>query len=101
MLTDQWPALAYGYFELLIRLGDPSRVLAEKARLLSMNNLLNSVDYYPDMYDEFVEETLKLLDQTAASLPCHDDGAALLETFNDEGLAGPIIYHFRVRRCGF
>jgi len=48
------------------------------------------------MYEGFVDETLALLEQTAASMPCQDDGAALLASFNDDATTGAIIAHFRV-----
>lgn len=48
------------------------------------------------MYEAFVDETIKLLEQTAASIPCQDDGAALLASFNDDAITGSIIAHFRV-----
>ena len=48
------------------------------------------------MYEGFVDETIMLLEQTAASIPCQDDGAALLESFNDDAITGSIIAHFRV-----
>ncbi|KAI4162721.1 MAG: hypothetical protein LQ342_003608 [Letrouitia transgressa] len=66
------------------------------AELKSLNNLLNSTGYKEDLYIDFVEATLDLLEHTSANLPCQDDGAALLESFNDEGVAGPIIAHFRL-----
>ena len=48
------------------------------------------------MYDGFVDETLVLLQQTAESIPCQDDGAALLASFNNDSVTGAIIAHFRV-----
>lgn len=91
-----WQALAFGYYEALLYHGDHSKIAAEMARLKSLNNLLVSAGYDQYMFDAFVEETLGLLDQTAASIPCQDDGAALLASFNDESISGAIIAHFRV-----
>ncbi|KAL8743374.1 MAG: hypothetical protein Q9190_004254 [Brigantiaea leucoxantha] len=91
-----WRALAFGYFEALLRLGDSSKIAREVVRLKSLNNLLNTTGLDPDLYIDFVEVTLELLEQTATSFPCQDDGAALLNSFNDEGLTGAIITHFRL-----
>ncbi|KAI4123969.1 MAG: hypothetical protein LQ347_005919 [Umbilicaria vellea] len=86
----------FGYFEALLRLGDPMKILAEESRLKSLNNLLNSVGFQEEIYEDFVDETISLLRGTAASIPCHDDGAALLASFNDAGLSNAIITHFRL-----
>lgn len=86
----------FGYFEALLRLGDPMKILAEESRLKSLNNLLNSVGFREEIYEDFVDETISLLRGTAASIPCHDDGAALLGSFNDAGMSNAIITHFRV-----
>ena len=89
-------ALAYGYFEALLCAGDPVRIQSEIVRLKSLNNLLNAVGNDPMLYDDFVDETLQLLEQTRVDLPCVDDGAMLLASFNDGGITGAIITHFRV-----
>lgn len=94
--TDPPQALAFGYFEALLQTADPSRVLGEVARLTSLNNVLDSVGYPRDIYEDFTDETLQLLRATAAALPVHDDGAALLASFNDSGICNAIIMHFRV-----
>lgn len=73
------------------------KILAEESRLKSLNNLLNSVGFREDIYEDFVDETVSLLRATAASIPCHDNGDALLTSFNDAGLSNGIITHFRVR----
>ena len=69
----------------------------ESARLKSYNALLNSVGYDQDLYIDFVQETLDLLEQTAASVASPDGESKLLASFNDEGISNSIITHFRVR----
>ncbi|KAL8680608.1 MAG: hypothetical protein Q9186_003200 [Xanthomendoza sp. 1 TL-2023] len=91
-----WRALAFGYFEALLQYADPTRVLGEVARLTSLNNLLESVGYPRDIYEDFTDETLQLLRDTANALPSHDGGAALLASFNDAGVCNAIIMHFRL-----
>ncbi|KAL8675217.1 MAG: hypothetical protein Q9168_000337 [Polycauliona sp. 1 TL-2023] len=91
-----WRALAFGYFEALLHTADPSRVLGEVARLISHNNALDSVGYARDIYEDFTDVTLDLLKETAATLPAHDDGAALLASFNDASICNAIIMHFRL-----
>lgn len=90
------PALAFGYFEVLFRTTNRDRINRESARLKSYNNLLNSLGYDQDLYIDFVQETLDLLERTAASLERQDGEQKLLASFNDEGVSNSIITHFRV-----
>ena len=93
-------ALAFGYFEVLYRTTNRDRIERELARLKSYNTLLNSVGYDQDLYIDFVQETLDLLEQTAASLGRQDGEQKLLASFNDEGVSNSIITHFRVSEGG-
>ena len=49
------------------------------------------------MYEDWVELTLNLLEQTASISSPEDNEAALLEAFNDLETANAITQHFRVR----
>ena len=49
------------------------------------------------MYEDWVEETLNLLEQTASISSPTDNEAALLKAFNDTDTANAITQHFRVR----
>jgi len=89
-------AIAFCYFETLLRLGDRNKIIAEETRLKSLNNLLNSVGFQEYLYEDFVEDTIGLLRQISESIPVRDDGAALLASFNDVGISSGIITHFRV-----
>lgn len=95
-VAKPFQALAFGYVESLSRATSRDRIERESARLKSYNALLNSVGYDQDLYIDFVQETLDLLDRTAASLGHHDCEQKLLASFNDEGISNSIITHFRV-----
>lgn len=97
-VAKSFQALAFGYFEVLYRATSRERIEREAARLKSYNTLLNRVGYDQDLYIDFVQETLDLLDRTAASLGRQDDDGEqkLLASFNDEGISNSIITHFRV-----
>ena len=86
-------ALAFGYFEALLRQGDSSKILAEAARLKSFNTLLDSMGWNEEFYEDFVHETLELLKKTATSI---DDGTLILDRFNDQAKCSAITYHFKV-----
>ena len=89
--------MAFGYFEALIRTGDSLRVQSEIVRLKSMNNLLNAMGHEPDVYDDFVDETLSLLERTRVDLDMHEHNERnLLASFNDTVIASAVITHFRV-----
>ena len=96
--TDRRPALAYGYFEALLRANDAMRIQSEIVRLKSLNNLLNAVGNDPMLYEDFVQETFDLLERTRVDLPCVENEAMLLASFNDAGITSSIITHFRVSR---
>lgn len=99
--SGQFQALAFGFFEVLLRTGDRSIFKQESARLKTYNTLLNSVGYDQDLYIDFVQETLDLLEQTAATVASPDGEPKLLASFNDEGISNSIITHFRVRIARF
>lgn len=95
-VAKPFQALAFGYFEVLFRTTNRDRIRRESARLKSYNTMLNSVNYDQDLYIDFVQETLDLLEQTAASIDRQDGEQKLLASFNDEGVSNSIITHFRV-----
>ncbi|KAL8816544.1 MAG: hypothetical protein Q9191_008310 [Dirinaria sp. TL-2023a] len=90
-----WRALAFGYFEALIRTGDSARVQAEAVRLKSMNNLLSVLRQDAEIYEDFVQETLDLLERTRVDMN-EDHGRNLLASFNDDGISAAVITHFRI-----
>lgn len=90
-----WRALAFGYFEALIRTGDSARVQAEAVRLKSMNNLLSVLRQDAEIYEDFVQETLDLLERTRVDMN-EDHGRNLLASFNDDGISAAVITHFRL-----
>ena len=51
------------------------------------------------MYEDWVELTLNILEQTASISSSEDNEAALLEAFNDLETANAITQHFRVSPC--
>jgi ubiquitin thioesterase protein OTUB1 len=90
-------AIAFSYFETLLRIGDKTRIVGELARLKSLNNLLNQAGFAEHLYEDFVAETIDLLSDLAYSLPPPGDDTGLLKAFNDAGISSAIITHFRVR----
>ena len=97
-VTKSLQALAFGYFESLLRSPNRNRIDQESARLRSLNNALTLAGFNKDMYMDFVCVTLDLLELLAERLPYHDGRQELLKHFNDEAQCSAIIQHFRVRK---
>ncbi|KAK5159123.1 hypothetical protein LTR04_005109 [Oleoguttula sp. CCFEE 6159] len=89
-------AIAFTYFEALIRIGDVSKVLEEETRLRSLENVLDVAGYKKEVYEDFEDETFELLQRTAESLQTSDPGTTLLHSFNDESIQNSIITHLKV-----
>jgi hypothetical protein len=99
VLTSGWmliapPAVAFSYFETLLRIGDSHKFLEEETRLKSMRNILNDAGFQEHLYEDFAEDTIDLLRETATAT---DDGAALLQTFNDSNRSMSIITYLKAR----
>ncbi|KAH8726777.1 peptidase C65 Otubain-domain-containing protein [Phaeosphaeriaceae sp. PMI808] len=93
-----WRAIAFTYFEALLRLQDVNKFGDEEARLNSMGNLLDHAGYSRDIWIDFADEAFELLRKLADSLQ-RMDGAAddiLLETFNDINVSMAIITYVKL-----
>jgi ubiquitin thioesterase protein OTUB1 len=103
--ADDRVALAFGFFELLLRSGDPNRIGMEHARITSLNGVMESVGFQSYIYEDFAEATFDLFSALGSMIPSGE--AQLLNTFNDAGLSDSIVTHFKVdstdtpleRRC--
>jgi hypothetical protein len=91
------PAIAFAYFEALLRVGDGNKLQEEEARLNSMGNLLEHIGYSRDIWIDFADEAFELLRKLASSLHNVDGAAAdiLLQSFNDMGVSMAIITYFK------
>jgi ubiquitin thioesterase protein OTUB1 len=91
-------AIAFTYFEALLRVGDKNRFLEEETRLRSLRNLLNTIGFQEHLYEDFADECYDLLRRTGAAVPAVDDtaGAELLASFNDVSISMAIITYFKV-----
>ncbi|KAF3941312.1 hypothetical protein ABW19_dt0202253 [Dactylella cylindrospora] len=93
-----WRALAFGYFELVLRSGDASFIQTEMGRIKSMCNYMDSVGMSEYLYEDFVEETLKVFSDISQS-PAIDapyDDSPLLAAFNDDDRSNAIITHLKL-----
>ncbi|KAH8762103.1 peptidase C65 Otubain-domain-containing protein [Diaporthe sp. PMI_573] len=92
-----WRAIGFCYFELLIQQGSKELVDGEHLRLTQLNNyLVNSGNYDPDLFVDFVEDTFELLKQISDNIHDPDTAMAILTTkFNDMSSIN-ILFHLRL-----
>ncbi|KAA8614665.1 Peptidase-C65 domain containing protein [Pyrenophora tritici-repentis] len=93
-----WRAIAFTYFEALVRLADVNKFAEEEARLNSLGNLLEHIGYSRDIWIDFAEEAFELLHKLANSLRNMDGQTAdiLLNTFNSMGESMAIITYVKL-----
>lgn len=90
--------MAFGYFELLLKTGDPNRIGMEYARITSLNNLMNVAGLESYIYEDFADATFSLFGQISAS-PVIDhpyDVSEVVNAFNNPDTSNAIITHFKV-----
>ncbi|KAI7223935.1 cysteine proteinase [Hortaea werneckii] len=90
-----WRAIAYGYFETLIHLGDSNKFFEEEARLRSLSNVLNEAGYDALLYEDFADSMFDTLRKVHNALQTGDAETILHEDFNDEALQNYIITYLK------
>jgi ubiquitin thioesterase protein OTUB1 len=65
----------------------------EETRLNSLQNILKDIGFQEHLYEDFVDDTLSLLRETAVAA---DGGAALLQAFNDYSRSQSVITFLKV-----
>lgn len=91
-------AVAFGFFELLLRCADPNLIGMEHARFSSLNNLMESVGFQSYIFEDFAQATLDLFNSFIGAPSDYD---LLIDTFNNPAISDAIVTHFKVgRRSG-
>ncbi|GAB7351899.1 hypothetical protein MBLNU459_g2441t1 [Dothideomycetes sp. NU459] len=93
--TIRGDAIAFGYFEALLRHGDHAKFLEEETRLRSLSNLINLAGYDHTMLDDFADETYDLLRKCRGWINVPNAEDKLVHAFNDEGVQNSIITHLK------
>lgn len=92
-----WRAIGFCYFELLIQQGSKELVDGEHLRLTQLNNyLVNSGNYDPDLFVDFVEDTFELLKQISDNIHDPDTAMAVLTTKFNDASSMSILFHLRL-----
>ncbi|KAK4189800.1 peptidase C65 Otubain-domain-containing protein [Podospora australis] len=93
-----WRAVAFGYFELLIKAGRKEQLVSEKVRLESLNGLIEATTgLSPYVFENFVEETTALLARMSEIMHNPQQAMAeLYQAFNNPEVSNSVMYHFRL-----
>jgi ubiquitin thioesterase protein OTUB1 len=94
--TNIVPAVAFGYLERLLYIGDTGKFYEEEARLRSLSNVLNQAGFEPYLYEDFADELFNLIRSIANAIGEGNGDEVLLNAFNDETVQNYIITHFKV-----
>ncbi|KAK3330649.1 peptidase C65 Otubain-domain-containing protein [Apodospora peruviana] len=93
-----WRAIGFGYFETLINRGDKALILAEKARLESLNDYIEKVGgMVLFIFQDMADETFALLQKISETLDDRKQALAdLMDAFNEPQISDSIVYHLRL-----
>ncbi|KAF8536566.1 peptidase C65 Otubain-domain-containing protein [Trichophaea hybrida] len=90
-----WRAVAFGFFELLLRSGDQNQIGMEHARIKSLNGLMESVGIQNYIYEDMAEETFNVFRTLSSGSISPADDSALVGIFNDPNVSDSIVTHFK------
>lgn len=90
-------AVAFGYLERLLYIGDSGKFYEEEARLRSLSNVLNQAGFEPYLYEDFADELFGLIRSIANAINEGNGDEVLMNAFNDESTQNYVITHFKVR----
>jgi hypothetical protein len=97
--TNIIPAVAFGYLERLLYIGDTGKFYEEEARLRSLSNVLNQAGFESYLYEDFADELFTLIRSIANAITEGNGDEVLMNAFNDESIQNYVITHFKVRSC--
>ncbi|KAI0376112.1 cysteine proteinase [Hypomontagnella monticulosa] len=93
-----WRAIAFAYFETLVRSGDMNQIQGELARLTSLNTYIESVGGHASwMFEDMVSETFELFNAVITAMSNGQDPMPfVMEKFNNLESAQNLVYHQRL-----
>ncbi|KIW82436.1 hypothetical protein Z517_05463 [Fonsecaea pedrosoi CBS 271.37] len=97
-----WRGAVFGYFEILLRSGDPGLITQELVRLRSFEQTMRSVGIDYDIIIDMFDYTWELFDALKSAVERRDiNEAVLLNSLNDENISNSIVYHFKMMTSSF
>ncbi|OTB07398.1 hypothetical protein M426DRAFT_250766 [Hypoxylon sp. CI-4A] len=93
-----WRAIAFGYFETLVRCGDINQVQGELARLSGLNSYIENVGGHSAwLFEDMVSETFELFNGIITAMSSGQDAMPfVMEKFNTLESSQSIVYHQRL-----
>ncbi|KAI1395655.1 cysteine proteinase [Hypoxylon fuscum] len=93
-----WRAIAFSYFETLVRCGDINQAQGELARLDSLNNFIENVGgHSPWLFEDMVSETFGLFNTIISTMSNGQDAMPfVIDKFNDVESSQSMVYHMRL-----
>ncbi|OTA97558.1 hypothetical protein M434DRAFT_18966 [Hypoxylon sp. CO27-5] len=93
-----WRAIAFAYFETLVRCGDITQAQGELARLTSMNSFIETVGGHSSwLFEDMVSETFDLFNEIIAAMSSGQDAMHFVTNkFNTVESSQSIVYHQRL-----
>ncbi|KAI1408266.1 cysteine proteinase [Hypoxylon sp. FL1857] len=93
-----WRAIAFAYFETLVRCGDITQAQGELARLTSLNNFIENVGGHSSwLFEDMVSETFDLFNEIIAAMSNGQDAMPfVVNKFNTPDSSQSIVYHQRL-----
>ena len=89
--------VVFGYFEILLKSGDPDLIVQEKVRLQSFEQTMRTAGIDYDIIVDMFDYTWDLFDDLHKAIARGDQSeAVLMEAMNDENMSNSIVYHFKV-----
>jgi ubiquitin thioesterase protein OTUB1 len=89
--------VAFGYFESLFTLRDPTHLRHELIRIKSLSLLLDQVGQPEQLYGVFVDATADIFERTFAAIQNGERNEAfLVNAFNEEYKSNAVLTYFRV-----
>ncbi|GAW24495.1 hypothetical protein ANO14919_140820 [Xylariales sp. No.14919] len=94
-------AIAFAYFETIVKCGDISLVRSELDRLTLLNKYIEDVGgQEPGMLELMVSDTIDLFTEIIPAMSTGNDAMSiLLEKFNDPNTSQCLVYHLRLLAC--
>jgi ubiquitin thioesterase protein OTUB1 len=96
VLTSSVTAVAFGYFEALIRQNCVTTFEDEEVRMILLRSIVQDAGTSSEVCEEFFEEAIDLLKKLAESLAMGTAETLLLDTFNNEGVQEYLVFCMKV-----
>jgi hypothetical protein len=86
-------AVAFGYYETLMKFCNKSQIQAEENRMLAMRSMVKDLGFQEHLFEDFLEEAVDLIREASSAA---NPQAIVFQAFNDFAKSMSIITWFKV-----